>query len=253
MKLRYVALGLILLIPTGSLRTQPSASGRLFVPFLNKESQSNVVVNVSDAFGDGQPCPEACSNVLSNTNLFTTETRKLLEEVFIKYGHVTTNSGPPGTVLIGLRKTNFLVKALNNSVGVTNWMASYQYTNLEAQEEIAFGKGISAKFRNKANNGYNVNFVRTGNSTRLRFTEIKADLASGTFAEFDDAHPQGTNWDFKLANFSNGHLIEYRQYTNGFVFGRFLMWNLRNGKLTIDAEFKDPYDWKKHYQPFTPR
>src|SRR5664280_2019698 len=85
-------------------------SQRLYVPYLDKESQSNVIVTVESA---GEPCPPEYTNTLSNTNLFTPEEQKLIGDVFVKYKNVTTNSGPPGSILIGFYKTNRVVKAID--------------------------------------------------------------------------------------------------------------------------------------------
>jgi hypothetical protein len=252
MKLRNIIFGLSLLLFSENLFGQTNQEQRLIIPGLDPASQSNVVITVCDFYG-GQPCPLEYTNMLSNTNLFTPKEQKLIEGIFVKYKNVTTNSGPLDTVLIGLYKTNFIIKAMDRTAGVENWIARYQYTNSEAYEEITIGKSLSARFRTKSNDGYNMYFNRTGSGTMLGFTEIKQDLINGVLAEFEDAHPQGVDWNFRRADFSNSRLFEYRQYTNGMVFGKYLMWNLRNGNLSIEAEFKEPYDWKKNYRPFFPR
>jgi hypothetical protein len=59
-------------------------------------------------------------------------------------------------------------------------------------------------------------------------------------------HPQGTAWDYKRADFSDSHLEEYMQMTNGMLLGKWFMWNVRTGGLTLAAESKEPYDWNKH-------
>jgi len=37
-----------------------------------------------------------------------------------------------------------------------------------------------------------------------------------------------------------------KQYSNGLVLGKCLMWNVIYGKLLIKAEFPTPYDWEKN-------
>lgn len=247
MKRQYFLLSLTLLLSGESLFAQTNQTDSSYIPFLDKESQSNVIVTVSDFYGDGQPCPLKYTNVLSNTNLFTPEEQGLIKEAFVKYQHITTNSGPPGTELVNLYRTNFLIKAMDDrTVEVENWVARYQYTNSNAQEEVTIGRSLSAKFRTKANDGYNVYIVRIGGGALLRFLKVKQDKVNGFMAEFNDAHEQGTTWDYKRATFSDSHLTEYMQITKGLTLGKFFMWNPKNGNLCIEAEFKEPYDFVKH-------
>jgi hypothetical protein len=245
MKLQHSLLIICLINVAGIVFGQTNQTERLLIPFLDKETQSNVIVTVCD-FSKGQPCPTEYANVISNTNLFTSEEQKTISEVFVKYRNVTTNSGPPGTVLASLYKTNNVVKAMGRIFTNEFWTANFQYTNFEAREEIRFGGGFSAKFRNKANNGYNVVFTRTGGGTLLTFGEVKQDLTSGLFVRFEDNYPQGITWDYKLARFNDSHLEEYRHYTNKMVVGNFLMWNSQNGNLMLKADFKEPYDFEKY-------
>ena len=150
MKQQYFLLSLTLLLSGESLFAQTNQTDSSYIPFLDKESQSNVIVTVSDFYGDGQPCPLKYTNVLSNTNLFTPEEQGLIKEAFVKYQHITTNSGSPGTELVNLYRTNFLIKAMDDrTVEVENWVARYQYTNSNAQEEVTIGRSLSAKFRTK--------------------------------------------------------------------------------------------------------
>jgi hypothetical protein len=81
----------------------------------------------------------------------------------------------------------------------------------------------------------------------LRFSEEKDDSLNGLLVAFEDMHSQGKNWNFRRADFTtNSPLTEYRQYTNGMVFGKFLMWNPQNNDLMLEAEFTEPYDFEKH-------
>ena len=247
MKLQQFILNLALLFSAGKLFCQSNQTERLFIPLMDKESQSNVNVAVSDFGGPGKPCRPEYTNVLSNTNLFSLEDQQIIKEVFVKYQNVTTNSGPPGTVLAGLYRTNYTIKVMNETANVENWVANFQFTNSEAHEQIKFGSGMSAEFRNKSNDGYNASITRTGGGTTLlNFGEIKHGLPNGLFARFTDLHEQGPNWDYKLASFTNSQLVEYRQRTNGLVTGKFLMWNALNGNVIVEAEFKEPYEFEKH-------
>lgn len=88
----------------GNSAAQTNQRGRLFIPFLDPASQSNVTVTVS--LDQEVPWPPEFTNSLSNTNLFTTEEQMMIREVLVKYKNVTTNSGPPGTILVDCYKTN---------------------------------------------------------------------------------------------------------------------------------------------------
>jgi hypothetical protein len=248
MKTLLLILSAGLLIFTVDLRGQTNQA-RLFLPFLDKESQSNVVVSLG--FNAEQPCPLEYTNVLSNTNLFTPEERESIEQAFVKYQDVTTNSGPSGSVLTDLYKTNFTVIAMNQKVEIDQWVARFRYTNSDAYETIYFGVGgIGAEYRNKVSDGYNADLTCVGSGSLLQYFEVKHNSLNGVKAAFNDGFPQGQIWDYKLANFSNSRLTEYRQYTNGMVIGKYLMWDTKNGNLRVEAKFKEPYDWNKHQLHF---
>jgi hypothetical protein len=228
---------------------------RLYIPSLDPASQSNVTVTVSAEEEEAAaPCPIEFTNVISNTNLFTPEEQKMIAEALVKYKSVTTNSGPPGSVLVDSYKTNFVVPPLywmeTNSLNTwrTNeiWVSDFEYTNSEAREEIRFGSGISASFTSKSSDGYNASIAWVGDGSLLTLTEIKHGSPVGILARFPDLHPQGTTWDYKRADFSEGHLEEYMQMTNGRLLGKWFMWNVRNGGLILEAESKEPYDWNNH-------
>jgi hypothetical protein len=250
MKLASGTISLAIIAVAESLFAQTNPVQRLVLPGLDPEIQSNVVVTVCDPFGVGQPCPLRYTNALSNTNLFTLEQRTTITEAFAKYKNVTTNSGPPGTVLSSLYRTNLSVevKAVNRTFEAEDWVVRYQYTNSEAYVEANIGKSLLVRFRTKSKDGYNVEFNRTGNGTMLGFGEVKRGVVCGVLARFEDPHVQGSNWDYRHAIFTNSQLVEYRQYTNGMVHGKFLVWNAHNGRLMIEADFKQPFDWNKHYR-----
>lgn len=218
--------------------------GKPTVPFLDADSQSNVVVKVSDLFGGGVVCPPRYTNALSNTNLFMSHEQRLIMDVFKRYKNVTTNSGPAGTVLVGFYKTNYVIKAMNRVVKIEHSISDFRYTNVDATEEVQFGGGMLAKFRNRDDNGYNASFIRTADGTLLSFREYKNGLPNGLAARFLNEHGQGSQ--FNLEDFEDSHLEEYRRYTNGMILGTYLMWNPLNGKLLLDADFQAPYDFEKY-------
>jgi hypothetical protein len=240
----------IFLVCLSSLAREISAQtnqlGRLFIPYLEQASQSNIIVHVCNLAGESTTV--ATTNALSNTNLFTKKQRSLIEDVFTKYSHITTNNGPSGTVHRGQYRTNYEVSALNQMFAIEGWVTRFQHTNTGAIEDIVFTKGLTALYRTKGNEGYNVSFMRTGSGTMLRFSEVSNGRLNGVFVGIEHLYLQRTNWDFRLADFSDGRLVEYRQHTNGMAFGKYLMWSARDGKLLIEAEFVEPYDWKQYYQ-----
>lgn len=251
MKTQFLIFSSSLLLAIGNIFGQSNQTNKLSFWFLDKESESNITVAISDLGGRGQPCPPKYTNALSNTNLFTPEEQKLIKEVFVKYRNVTTNSGPPGSVLANLYRTNFVIKAMNETVKDENWVADFQYTNSDMHERIRFGFGMIAESRNKSNDGCDVSLTRMGGGTTLfGFMEIKHNLPNGLAVRFYDNRSQGMSWDYKLASLTNSSLVEYRQYTNGLVLGKYLMWNPANGNLTIEAEFKESYDFEKHRTDF---
>lgn len=228
-------------------RAQTNAPGRLYIPFLDQESQSNVIVTVCD-FG-GTTCPRELTNTLTNPNLFSAAEQGLILNLFVTYKTVTTNSSPMGTILAAFDRTNNIIVTPQRTVNDERFVARFQYTNSEAEEELTFGKGgLYAKFRDNARdrNGYDVSFSPTSKGTYFTFAEIKHDRINGVLARFFDDHIQGAGWSYQAATFAENDLTEYVQYTNGLVCGKDLMWDPRDGTLILEAEFPQPYDYKGH-------
>jgi antitoxin component YwqK of YwqJK toxin-antitoxin module len=239
---KKIVLGLILFISAENILGQTNQEQRLIVPGLDPASQNNVVVTICDLNGR-QPCLPKYANSLSNTNLFSLEEQKTIREVFEKYKNVTTNSCLPDTVLVGLHKTNYVITTMGRT---KMFKSGWRVTNtLILKPMKRFGRSLVATFQSKTNE-YPVYSMRPGNGTMLRFTEKKNGLINGLLATFEDNYSQGTNWDFRLAKFTDRSLTEYRQYTNGMALGNFFMWNPQNNNLSLEAEFKEPYDFEKH-------
>ncbi len=221
------------------------AAQRLYAPFLDRESQSNIIVSISDVFGEGEPCSASNTNSLSNTNLFASEQRQGILAVLTRYQTVTTNQGPAGTVLTELRKTNYTVNASGRAVNVEKAQARFDYTNAPCYEMVAFGSGLWSKFRDRRGDGYNVSITATGGGSLLRFTQVRRERLNGVLVELYDPKPQGTDWHYENADFRAGLVTELRHYTNGLALGPWLLWNAR-GRLLLSAEFTQPYDFQKH-------
>jgi hypothetical protein len=184
----------------------------------------------ADYFGDGQSCPLEYTNVISNTNFFTAAEQKLLAEMSLKYKNMTTNSGPQGTVLVDLYKTNSVIAFIHRTN--EEWVAHFQYTNSQAQDEVTFPgyKTASVKFQTESGHEY---FVSMRGDSLLAFGQIKHGVANGFCASFE-----------------NNHLWLYQYVTNGMAIGKYFMWDPRSGNLVIEAEFKEPYDLEKHRVQF---
>lgn len=247
MKLLNLIAGISTVLCTASSFAQTQQPSRPLLPFLSPDSQSNVVVAISDVMGGGQACPPEYINRIFNTNLFTIDEQRLIKKLFTKYQNVRTNSGPEGTELASFCRTNIVVRFMNRSFTNNSLMANFRYTNSDASEEVRFNGGMSAKFRDKFGNGYLASFTRTGNGTLFTYSEIKDGKPNGLLARFADQYPQGMAWDYKRATFTkNSPLVEYRQYTNGMVLGKYLVWNPQTGNLVIEANFTKPYDLEKY-------
>jgi hypothetical protein len=196
---------------------------------LDERSQSNVVVQVS--VDPPQPCPLKYTNVLSNTNLFTPAERELIRAIPAKYEPVTTNSGPPGTVLIGLARAFF-----NWGDGLEGVLAHFAYTNSAAREEIAFfgSREKVVKYQSKPGCGYYAQLV---DNSLCAYQEFRDGKLNGLFTAFYQ-----NNCDMWL------------RFTNGNALGKFLIWGRRGpgepppSGLAVEAEFRQPYDFLKYQQ-----
>jgi len=183
------------------------------IPGLDADSQTNISILVNELFSDRPPPypPPAYTNVLSNTNLFSVAEQQLLAGIPLKYKNVTTNTGPSGTVLVGLSNIS------------NGWQATFQYTNSDAREEITFAGMKTAKFRTKSDDGYYVNLSRRDGSI-LNFHQIKGGVVDGLFVSFHE-----------------GRCASWMRFENGKAVGKWLLWGEQN-RLFLHAEFKEPYD-----------
>jgi hypothetical protein len=184
-------------------------------------------------------CPPQYTNVISNTNLFTTEEKRLISEVLVKHKHVTTNSGLPGSLLIGLTKTNGYC------------VAHYTYTNSGAHEDITFGAnsdpglarfgggydefitGVStsplARFRDKNGDGYDItiNPSDVDGASSFIFAQIKHGKVNGLFVTFD-----------------NDHCETLLHCSEGYAVGEWLEWEAADRLIKITI--KSPLNYFKY-------
>ncbi|HUB87591.1 MAG TPA: hypothetical protein VMB22_06835 [Verrucomicrobiae bacterium] len=200
-------------------------------------SQSNIDVIASGNMDDEVPCPPEYANVVSNTNLFTLDEQKLLNGIPSGYENVTTNSGPPGTVLVGLYNRN------RNKSGRAYWNAYFQFTNSGVRDEAVFMFGTVATvhhIRNKAGDGFDLNIggraldsdhIGTG-VLEYSFCEIKHNVRNG------------------LSVYMHGdHCMQWMCYSNGMAVDKWLDWSADGSKLILWAKFKKPYDISKYELP----
>ena len=182
-------------------------------------------------------CPPQYTNVISNTNLFTPGDEKLFNEILVNYKNVTTNSGPPGSVLIGLTKTNGYC------------VAHFAYTNSDAHEDITFAdpaaatarsgggynefiSGISAsplaRFRTKSEDGYDaiINPPDASQISTIFFGQIKSGKIDGLFVVFE-----------------NDHCETLLRFVKGMAVGRWFEWDVRRDNSLLEIKIKSSLDY----------
>ena len=245
MRIRQFLAILSLLLINRAVFAQGLSNARLYIPFLDTVSQSNVAVTVSDFFGNGERCPTQYTNLLSNTNLFTEHDKELIHDVLLKYRNVSTNSGPPGSKLIDLSKTNCIVPV----VKLTNsyWRAVFEYTNSGAQDELIFiDSGITARFQKKNGDGYIVGLRRLDGVLSYLVEQTRWGKGEGLNVEFNDIRETTDSAERAPENFEENHVTSWRRMTNGDIIGKWFVWNPENNNLILAAEFKMPYNLEKH-------
>jgi len=232
MKLKYAVLTIIF----SCLNSQAE---RLVLPFLKMEAQSNIIVIAND--DHPIPCPPEYTNLLSNTNLLSITEQEELREVSLKYQNVITTNGPAGSVFKG-----WSLRRMKQHAGLrvptnTFWVACFAYTNSNAHEEIKSQPGnITARFRSKAGDGYDVVFA--GNSL-FAYQEYKHGVLDGLFIVGND--PNNPN--------DKEHCGMWARFVNGKILGKFIMWgpnsftSSQSGfKIVAEAEFKESFDFLKY-------
>lgn len=184
--------------------------------------------NISFIVDTPKLCPPEFTNVIANTNLFSSVEKKLLTEIPLVYASVTTNSGPPNSVFLGCGKESWPLTEHYR-------YAIFQLTNFNAQVKVFFverHKGseawISDKkewliYRDSSGSGYDVSFFDNGSIQSFR--QFKHNQLNGIWADFD-----------------GDHCSAWMRFIGGRAFGNWLVWN-RSGSLYMEAEFKLPFDF----------
>jgi len=196
----------------------------LFAP----DSQTNLTIKVE------RVSSARLANDLSNTNLFSNQEIKWLSEVRSKYKNLSTNSGPPGSTLVGLDKTNNYI------------VAHFTYANSTDHENLFFqinkdvsprGSGYStfkfllsrvAEFRSAEGDGYDA-------MIGLPDEKGKEDL---TIVQIRNNTPEGL-----FVNLYGDRCRTLIHLKNGKAIGRWLEWDLRDGGGVCDIQIKSPLDY----------
>jgi len=201
---------------------QPNQSKRLFFPFLNLESQTNIVVVAT--WEHPQVCSMEYTNLISNTNLFSVTDQKLFQEITLKYRGVATNQGPVGTVF---KETGFRQWKAGKLIKIFP-IVCFVYTNSAAQEEIAFSdRAFFAKYRTQQGDGYDVQFI---DGSLNEYQEYKNGVLDGLCTIF------GGNVN---------HCNIWARFVKGKIVGKFIMWG-EDGLIRLEAEFNTPFDYLKN-------
>lgn len=190
------------------------------VPIQNQKNQTNFVVLADSSHP--QASGMELTNLLSNTNLFTAREQAQIESLKLKYQHVTTNSGPVGTV--------FVKKALRQMRWgtYTNIFRArcFSYTNSTALEEVASPYDtetyIWAKYRTPEGDGYNVIFWE---GKIAAYQEFKAGKLDGLWVQF----------------FDGGNIGRWQRFDHGKAVGQHLTWDA-DGEIGQKVVFRVPYD-----------
>lgn len=229
MTVRYNLLILSLLLSSRCLLGQtPNSNAPIIIhaglPLFDDASRNQVVIVVND-FNRGESCPPIYTNTLSNTNLFSPEEQKWLAEIYAKYRNVATNSGPMGSVrLTTLFKTNadYLVSRFRDTSSVT-------------VDEVFFAPPrydyIQLKSRDKSDIGNDIIKSDAGGAVRapeLELCQIKHGIPDGL-----------------CVSWNGNHCSSLRRYANGKTVGKWFKW-YEDGKLAVEVEFKEPFDFEKH-------
>jgi hypothetical protein len=217
MKLRFAILCFGLLLSAGNLFGSNEPPKDL-IPFLTDIFDPDSRTNMT--FVMHNECPLQYTNVISNTNLFTFEEQNLLTQIPLKYKNVTTNSGPAGSILTSLIKTN------------DNFVALFQYTNSDEQDEITFIKKEwkTVKLRTKSGDGYDA-YLDSGDMygiPYLSFQQIKHDAVNGL-----------------AVNFYGEHCEDWMRCVDGKVVSKWLQWG-RDENYLLEIKIKAPLDYFKY-------
>jgi hypothetical protein len=180
-------------------------------------------------------CPTRYTNVVANTNLFTPLEQTMLKEVVSKYKTVTTNSGPVGTVLNSLEKTN------------DYYVAHFSYTNLDAHEDIIFGNRTAEAGHNGsyddfiADSGLPLARYRTAGDGNGYDVTINPSDGFSTFAQIKHGKVNGL-----YVMFQSGHCKDLLRFADGKAVDKWLEWDIYTDNRLLEVEIKSSLDYFKY-------
>ena len=233
MKIQFLILGFCSLLSGSNIFAQhASDAASILMGLFEPDSQTNIIMTVFNN------CPTQYTNSLSNTNLFTLSERKLIEDVLTKYKFVTTNSGPPGTVLVGFEETsNYCV-------------AHFSYTNTGSHESVTFrrspegpphgggydelvspttsGSYMVARFRNDKGGGYDA-IITPVERKVLTYAQIEKNTVNGLVIEFQ-----------------NDYCEDLLHFVDGKAVGKWLVWGGPNDNYLLEVKIKSSLDYFKY-------
>src|ERR1035437_9498622 len=235
MKINHLILVAGLLLVAGNLFGPGSLSARETMLIHYGACRSNIDLIASGSFDDEVPCPPEYTNIISNTNLFTQEEQRLLNEIPVKYGNVTSNSGPAGSVLISYRAT-----PVSQNWGTEwLWLSRFQLTNSDLTDEVSPGGDLLRHVvRNKAGDGFDLNINPNepgsssfggGSGPMYWFKQVKHGVKDGLSVEI--VH--------------GDHCSSWMRYSNGMAVDKWLGWDPNKPYLIIWTKFKQPCDIDK--------
>jgi hypothetical protein len=232
MKLKYFIVVFCLSVATSNLFGQTNHPAKKIIRSLNAASQNNIEVIASGNMDDEVACPPEFTNIISNTNLFTLDEQKLLNETLSNYINVRSNIAPIGSVLVSYRATPLRVYWGTN----WQWVSHFQFTNSDLSDEVSQGGDLFRhKVRNKAGDGFDFNIVPDmprdsgfggGSGPEGWFQQIKHGVKDGLSIEI--VH--------------GDHCSQWMRYSNGMAVDKWLIWDANKPDLILWAKFKEPYD-----------
>jgi hypothetical protein len=222
------------ILVTDNLLCQTNPPARKLLHGFDAASQINVEV-VADGTFDGEvPCPPEYTNVISNTNLFTPDEQKLLNDIVLNYGNEESNTVPPGSVLVSFEAT-----PIHTSWGTNwDWVARIQSTNSDLTDEIRPGGDLFRhKVRNKTGDGYDFNITPT------KFDLVSHDYAGVAGPEFwFQQIKHGVKDGLHVSVVHGDHCSGWMRYSNAWAVDKWLGWDPNKPYLIIWAKFKEPFD-----------
>ena len=232
MKLKHFIAIFCLAVLTSNLSGQTNHPAKKIIRSLNAASQNNIEVIASGNMDDEVACPPELTNVISNTNLFTLDEQKLLNQTLSNYINVRSNFPPIGSVLVSYRATPLRVYWGTN----WQWVSRFQSTNSDLSDEVSQGGDLFRhKVRNKAGDGFDFNIVPDapsdsgfggGSGPEGWFQQIKHGVKDGLHVEI--VH--------------GDHCSQWMRYSNGMAVDKWLIWDANKPDLILWVKFKEPYD-----------